>query len=245
MTAGLSWVILEAMLLPALLALLAAAPSSAAVRPASCLHVSSGTAPSSLDELRLCQDKARAAAVAAAASKGTPLTEAQLEKLDDVQRAEARKFLAQPQIVTSGAPETPAGSANTRSPKGKLGGATAADLGRLGPKSAASVKGLQDRMQAAAGDGKAGITPSMADDARATLTQAQGSISPDMQDLLNGVQKDGGTLTPETMKKLQGAGKAAKADGLDLNIDPAIEKQLLNSDFNKEKPADDPSAPGM
>ena len=39
---------------------------------------------------------------------------------------------------------------------------------------------------------------------------------------------------PETMKKLQGAGKEAKASGLDLNIDPKIEKQLLERDVCAE-----------
>ena len=192
-----------------------AAPASAVVVPA-CLHVSSGTAPSNLDELHACQNRARAAAVAAALDKGAPLTAAQLDKLDDDQRAEARKLPAKPST-------------------GKLGGATSADLKRVDPKSAASIEGLQGRMQAAAGDGKAGITPSMADDVRATLMQAQGGISPDMKDLLDSVERDGAKLTPETMKKLQGAGKAAKGEGLDLNIDRNTEKLLLEHDFDKDK----------
>ena len=241
------------MLLPILLAALAG-PASAAVRPASCVDVSSGTAPTSLAGLRRCQDKARAAAVAAAASKGTPLTEAQLDELDELQRAEARKFLAQPQIVTSGEPRGsigvsvraagasgsgsggPAGSAassNAGSSRGKLGGVTPGDLARTDPKSAASIQALQERMHAAAGDGKAGITPAMADDVRATLNAQQGGISPEMSELLSGVQADGGKLTPGTMKKLQSAGKAAKAEGLDLNIDPSVEKSLLETDFDK------------
>ena len=95
------------MLIPLLLAVLAA-PASAAVRPASCLHVSSGTAPSNLDELRDCQEKTRAAVVAAADKKGKPLTEAQLDKLDDYQRDEARRFLSQPQIVATGSADEPA-----------------------------------------------------------------------------------------------------------------------------------------
>jgi hypothetical protein len=210
------------MLLPIILAVLAA-PASASVRPSSCIHVSSGTAPTNLDELHACQDRTRAAAVAAAASKGTPLTAPQLDEVDDYQRAEARVFLAKPKI------------------KGKLGGVASADLGRVDPKSASSIQGLQDRLQAAAGDGKDGITPAMADDIRATLMSAQGGMSPEMKDLLDSVQRDGGKLTPETMKKLQSAGKAAKADGLDLNIDPAIEKMLLQTDFNKDKP--DAAAP--
>ena len=206
-----------------LLAALAAAPASAAVHPASCLHVSSGTAPSNFNEFRACQNRTRAAVVAAAASKGAPLTEAQLDTIDDYQRAEARKFLAQPGRVVAG------------DSTGKLGGVTAADLGRADPKSAAAIQGLQGRLQAAAGDGKDGITPAMADDIRATLMQAQGGISPDMKDLLDSVQRDGAKLTPDTMKKLQGAGKAAKGDGLDLNIDPNTEKLLLEHDFDKDK----------
>jgi hypothetical protein len=206
------------MLLPLILAFLSI-PASASVRPASCLHVSSGTAPTTLDELHACQDRTRKSAVAAAAAKGSPLTPAQLDEIDDYQRAEARKFLAKPKTSN------------------KLGGATAADLARVDPNSAAAIVGLQGRLQAAAVDGKDGITPSMADDIRATLMSAQGGISPDMKALLDAVQRDGGKLTPETMKLLQGAGKAAKAEGLDLNIDPAVEKQLLETDFNKDKPA--------
>jgi hypothetical protein len=230
------------MLLPALLAVLAAAPSSAApVRPASCLRGASGAAPASLDDLRDCQDRVRADAVNAAESKGKPLTAAQLDKLDDFQRAEARKFLSSSQAVIPDA----APSAKPAASNGKLGGATGADLAKVDLKSAAAIKGLQGRMQAAAGDGKNGVTPAMADDVRATLTQVQGSVSPDMQELLNSVSKDGGKLTPATMMKLQGAGKDAKASGLDLNIDPGTEKRLLESDFSKDATDSNTPPPGM
>jgi hypothetical protein len=234
------------MLLPILLALLAA-PASASVLPAPCFPVSSGTVPTSLGGLHRCQNKARAAAVAAAASKGTPMTEAQLDELDEFQRAEARKFLAQPGIVTSGKPARAAGGVSvvTKDGASSPGGATPADLSRADPKSAASIQALQERMRAAAGDGKAGITPAMADDVRATLNAQQGGLSPEMSELLSGVQADGGKLTPGTMKKLQSAGKAAKAEGLDLNIDPSVEKSLLETDFDKEKPAGASPPPRM
>jgi hypothetical protein len=67
-----------------------------------------------------------------------------------------------------------------------------------------------------------------------------------MKDLLDAVVKDGGKLTPETMKKLQGAGRAAKGQGLDLNIDPKTEKDLLDHDFDSDKnaPPPPPSDPG-
>jgi hypothetical protein len=45
------------------------------------------------------------------------------------------------------------------------------------------------------------------------------------------------------MKLLQGAGKSAKGSGLDLNIDPAMEKDLLQHDFDADKPAFDSQQP--
>ena len=221
------------MLLPALLVVLTAAPA-AALKPASCLHASAEGASSSLDALHKCQAKARAAAVAAAAAKGTPLTEAQLDSIDDYQRVEARKFFAQPQNVVTGSPATSDAQA---APSEKSRAASAANLARLDPKSRDAVAGLQGRLQAAAGDGKDGVSPAMADDIRTTLLQAQGSISPDMQSLLDAVSHDGGKLTPDTMKKLQGAGREAKGAGLDLGLDPEMEKQLLERDFDADKPA--------
>ena len=227
------------MLIPALLLALTAVPA-AALKPASCLHPASGSAPSNLDALRACQAKTRAAAVSAAANKGTPLTADQLDQLDDAQRAEARKFFAQPQIVVNGGP-APSGSASGQA--GKLGGVAPADLSRADSQSRAAVAGLQTRLQAAAGDGSAGVTPAMAADIQSTLLQSQGSVSPDMQSLLDSVSHDGAKLTPDTMKKLQGAGQSAKGQGLDLNIDPDAEKQLLNHDFESDKPAFEAAQP--
>jgi hypothetical protein len=225
------------MLVPLILAVLAASPA-AALKPASCLHPATGSAPTSLDALRACQAKARAAAIAAAANKGTPLTSAQLDQFDDAQRAEARKFFSQPQIVANGGPETPdSKAATTSNPSGKLGGAAPADLARLDSKSQDPISSLATRLHAAAGDGSGGITPAMAADIQSTLMKTQGSISPDMQSLLDSVAHDGGKLTPDTMKKLQDAGREAKGQGLDLGIDPKVEDQLLNHDFESDKPA--------
>ncbi|MFI5363073.1 MAG: hypothetical protein ACHQ49_13980 [Elusimicrobiota bacterium] len=229
------------MTLLALLAVLTVAPAAAApvkIKPASCLHPASGPPPASLEDLQACQNRTRAAVVNAAQSQGAPLTNAQLDKLDDYQRAEARKFFASPAIVAKGGPEPVTdAAASPQASTNKLGGATPSDLAHTDAKTASSISDLQARLQAAAGDGSNGITPAMGADILATLTQAQGGLSPDMKALLDGVTRDGGKLTPETMTKLQGAAAAAKADGLDLNIDQGIEKDLLRSDFSKDKTA--------
>lgn len=225
-----------------LIAVLAAVPSAAAsLKPASCLRgTKAAPAPKTFEDFRDCQAGARLDLVNAAESKGKALTPDQLDAIDEYQRAEARKFMAQPQIVSKG-PDKPlasdAASSAAGAAQGKLGGATDADLKKVDPKAGASLAALQERLHAAAGDGKDGITPAMADDIRATLTQAQGSLSPDMKALLDALQKDGGKLTPDTMKLLQGAAKSAKGSGLDLNIDPAAEKEILNHDFEADKPA--------
>ncbi|NNN05811.1 MAG: hypothetical protein HKL90_07905 [Elusimicrobia bacterium] len=192
----------------------------------------SGAPPATFAQLRACQDRRRADALKKARLAGRNLTESQLEALDDLQRAQARRFFATSGVVDSDGPPT---AASVGANPGALGGATPADLSRVGAGGAAAVTALQARLHAAAGDGGKGITPAMAADIRSTLIQAQGGVSPDMQALLDAVAKDGGKLTPGTMQLLQGAGRSAKAEGLDLNIDPSIEKDLLSHDFNDDK----------
>jgi hypothetical protein len=241
----------------ALLLLLVCGPAAAKAAVPSCLPgPGADGGPQTLDELRACQDKARAAAVRKARKKGRTLTAGQLEALDEQQRSETRRFLADGDaVITDGPAEGAAPAAVSAADlpagatPGKLGGASAADLAQVDSNSAASIAALQARLQAAAGDGSRGITPSMAGDILSTLTQAQGGVSPDMQALLDAVAKDGGKLTPDTMKLLQGAGQAAKGQGLDLGIDPGIEKELLTHDFEGDKkyfPAGGgaPAAPG-
>jgi hypothetical protein len=207
------------------------------LKPASCLRgAKTAPAPKTFEAFRGCQAAARAALVASAESAGKPLTPDQLDQVDEYQRAEARRFLARPGVVASG-PDSSGAAEVESSPNDKLGGVTDADLKRADPKSGASIAALQERLHAAAGDGKDGITPAMADDIRATLSQAQGGLSPEMKNLLDAVQRDGGKLTPDTMKLIQGAGRAAKGAGLNLNIDPNAEKEILNRDFEADKPA--------
>ena len=209
---------------------------AAGVRAAAdCLaDAGSGAPPATFAQLRACQDRQRADALKKARLAGRNLTDAQLEALDELQRAQARRFFAAGGMVASDGPSSSA-TVPVETKKNSLGGATGADLSRVGAGTDAAVAALQARLHAAAGDGGKGITPAMADDVRSTLLQAQGGVSPDMQALLDAVAKDGGKLTPGTMKLLQGAGRSAKAEGLDLNIDPAIEKDLLGHDFDADK----------
>jgi hypothetical protein len=234
------------MVLPLLFAVLTAAPSRAAGMP-DCLGVAKSSStmarPATFDQLKACQDRVR---------KDVP--KARVEALEEHQRAEARTFFADPSHEISGAPEAAApDEAAAAAPRdkglpaharpGQLGGPTAADLSRLGGGDAASIGALEARLHAAAGTGENGVTPAMADDIRATLTRSQGSVSPQMQALLDAVAHDGGKLTSGTMKKLQEAGRAAKGEGMDLNIDPTMEKELLNHDFDSDKKKD-AAAPG-
>lgn len=219
----------------------AAAPKrKAAPEIPDCVHVSTTAArlryKPDLDSVRDCQEKARAGLIAAAEEKGKPLTYTQIERIDDLQRAEVRDFLANSGTIIDG---------ETKNGRG-LGGITDADLGRVSAEDGGDLKSLEKRLHGAAGDGKDGITPAMGRDIIDTLTKKQGFVSPDMQALIDAVVKDGGKLTPDTMKKLQGASRAAKAAGLNLNIDPGTEKQLLEHDFDKDKesPQLPPADPG-
>jgi len=241
-----------------LLAMLAAVPASSGEFK-DCLKMSSGaiSGGQTLDDLRDCQELARGQFQEKKAKKGLEPTAAELDRLDEHQREEARRLMAASKevIVGPGASSTEADFGSKKgarsalkdgealpagSTPGKLGGVTAENLSRTDPKSAKDIQDLQNRLHAAAGDGKDGVTPAMADDVRRTLESAQGSVSPDMKQLLEATSKDGGKLTPETMKLLQKAGKSAKDGGMNLNIDPSTEKELLEHDFDQDKSAQPP-----
>jgi len=197
-----------------LLALLAASPASAHRLP-SCLKATNGT--QSLGDLQDCQVETLDEFREKKDEKGALPTQEDFDKLDEKHRSEARKLLARSGEVRDGLSRR---------------GVVPADA-----KSAKDIQDLQNRLHAAAGDGGEGITPAMVDDIKQTLGGAQGSLSPDMRALLDAVSKDGGKLTPETMKLLQNAGKGAKAEGLNLNIGPSMEKALMESDFDADKTA--------
>jgi len=244
-----------------LLTLLTATPAAAHRLP-DCLKLSAGAVDRSqtLAELKECQEASWEKFRAKKDEKGALPTPADLDRLDDHQRAEARRLLAESREVLDGnarhgvlqdEPDfgSKKGAVSALKPgeappagahPGELGGVTEQDLSRVDEESAADIRALQARLHAAAGDGRHGIAPAMAEDIRKTLAESQDSLSPEMQALLDAVTKDGGKLTPATMKLLQNAGREAKSEGLNLNIDKATEKELLEHDIDSDKPAAPP-----
>ena len=228
-----------------LLLLLLALPASAAFPD--CLKDPATKRPrEEFEPLRECQKQARESFAKQKDKKGRAPSAAALERFDDHQRAEAKRFFDNPNASAAGAGGgstlIDSDSAEPAS-KDKLGGLSAGDRAKAG-EGAGALLGLEGRLKAAAGDGSQGVTPGMARDIIATLKAQQGGVSGDMQGLLDSVVRDGGKLKPETMKKLQDAAKSAKGAGLQLNIDPKIEKGLLESDFSQDKVPDAPASPG-
>ena len=209
-----------------LIALLAAAAS--AQRIPDCIHVSTSAVrpryKPDLDSVRDCQEKARQKLIDDASARGKPLSYRQIEDIDDRQRAEAREFLADSGTVIEG-------STKNNRPLGDVGDE---DPAKVSAEEGAEIRALEKRLREAAGEGKEGITPAMGRDLIDTLTRKQGFVSPGMRELVDAVVRDGGRLTPQTMKKLQRAGKAAKGAGLDLKIDKGTEKSLLERDFDAD-----------
>jgi hypothetical protein len=105
---------------------------------------------------------------------------------------------------------------------------------------AQSLDALQRDLQAKSDQGRKGITPEMAAEIVDTLMKQQGSVSPDMSELLNALQKDGASLSGDTFRRLQDAARKADASGLDLGVSPDIKESLL-----KGQPAPAPAAPGL
>lgn len=214
------------MVAPLLLMAVLAVPASAQTLP-DCIHVSSTSIrfKKTLDAVRECQDAARQKLIEDAKDKGKPLSYQKIELIEDRQRAEVRTYLEKSGTIIEGS------SKSARS----LEEATAKNPDRLSTDESAEISALETRLRSAAGDGKAGITPAMGRDIIDSLEKKQGSVSPGMRDLIDSVVRDGGKLTPETMKKLQGAGRAAKGAALDLNIDKGMEKEILERDFDADK----------
>lgn len=173
-------------------------------------------APESMDALRVCQGKKRAAFVKNLKRKpGKDVPPAVLERLDAFQRKEAGAYAA---THTEGEEPT----ADAEKPKD-------GDLGDL-----------KELLRQQSDDGKRGVTPEMAREIIGNLEAKQGFVSPEMQDLLKHLSADGSRLSHASVRRLKTATQAAKKEGLDLGVPADIEKFLLES---AEETPDDPTGP--
>ena len=176
--------------------------------------------PADLKALLGCQKKklARCAADYEARHGDLPSDDT-VERWRELQRREARDFIRRhpDRSVMAGDPPADARSAQT--------------------KPGQDLKALQQDLWEKSDQGRKGITPEMAEEIVNTLMKQQGSVSGDMADLLNAVQKDGPDLSGETFLRLQDAARKADASGLDLGVPPDIKESLLRGESKKDQPA--------
>lgn len=231
------------MSVPTLLALLLVIPARATKFPDCAREGKPPRDKPFLQDVLDCQEKARTDFTEKKRRTGQEPTPEELDALDQHQRKEVRDYISRNDDVGTVA-QTPASQPEDDAPKaagGKLGGLSDTDLRRVSRKQAQGLRELQRRIHERAADGQGGVTPQSVRDIEEFLLRRQGHISPEMAELLRGVEKDGGTLSDDTMKRLSEAAKAAKSEGLDLGIDPQIEKGLL--EFQPPRNAA-PSGPG-
>lgn len=200
------------------------ASPAAAKTSLSCVVMKSGgryQEPATLSALVKCQqDKLASAAANYKAKNDLPAPDSVMDNWQDTQRDEVRAYLSRHPDRAS-LDNASAGSA----PEGKETSAA------KGPSSNdPGVDTLGKKLQAESNGGKDGVTPQMTQQINDYLQQHQGSVSPDMQQLLNDVQKDGPNLTPETVSKLKDAAQQAHGQGLDLNTDQKTQDFLLTPD---------------
>lgn len=224
--------------------LLAAAPASA--KPCLGARADGWDDPATLDALRACQQKERQAFIdKAAARTGHAPDERRLDAFDDNQRAEATKYLSRHTIDGGTGPAEEAPAKRRARPTFAAGqGAPDGSVEKEAGTPAGDIDALKASMVEKSDGGKKGITPEMAADMKKFILEKQGSVSPDMQALLDSTAKDGPNLTTETMKKLRSAGQAAKGQGLELGIDPKVERALLEDDLEPAPGAPKPGEPG-
>lgn len=182
------------------------------------IALSTGTykEPSSLDAMRDCHQKKIEQASAAYVQKKKVVPSPELiEAWEDIQREETRAYLARHPDLAS------ISTGDTRVDTG--------DAGEPGGSESSSVnKDLENKLWEKSDGGKKGVTPEMAQDIIAHLkAQQKGEVSPEMMSLLDSLSKDGPNLTEGSMKKMRAAARKAKASGMDLGVDPEIEKSLL------------------
>ena len=183
--------------------------------------------PDTLAKLMKCQqEKFDAANAAYLDKKNQPPPASLVDNWQDLQRGEVNDYLRRhPERASMDSPadktaDEGSDEPKARKPTGKF------DKNPTSP----GLDELNRKLQAESNGGKDGVTPDMARQIGDYLKQNQGSISPDMQALLNGVGKDGAKLSADTVQKLQDAASQAKGQGLDLNTDQKTEQFLLGND---------------
>lgn len=193
---------------------------SAAVKTSlTCVRKSGGhyKEPPTLSALVACQhDKLADAAADYKAKNDLDPPDSVMDNWQGAQRDEVRAYLNRhPDRASLDSPAAPAGKEQA---------------GAAQPGSDPGVDALAKKVQAESNGGKDGVTPEMSQQMHDYLMQRQGSVSPDMQQLLNDVQKDGPNLSADTVSKLQNAAQQAHGQGLDLNTDQQTQDFLLKSD---------------
>jgi hypothetical protein len=176
--------------------------------------------PATLAALRDCQDTNLAAY-----EKAHPnLSDDEADRLDDIQRAEVREYLSR-HPSRAALSEPPAAGNDLKLP---------APSGRSTPPAAPGTQidgldALTATLAQEGGNGSQGITPQMAQQIADYLNKQQGGMSADMSALLSSLQKDGPNLSDESALRLKQAARAAKAQGINLNLpDPKVEQWLLD-----------------
>lgn len=174
-----------------LLALLLAPPALAVKMP-DCLHAHTKRAPKDLAALQTCQKKAKSALEDKAEKLGKPLSEAQLDAIDDHQRAEAHRFLSESRFVIDGgdspAPSDDSAPRNDSAPSGNGAPTPANPRGgspqdaSSDPRAASVIADVRARLAAA---GVTDPSPALQGRLLDALTKSQGEVTPEIQHMID------------------------------------------------------------
>ncbi|MBI4679470.1 MAG: hypothetical protein HY748_18000 [Elusimicrobia bacterium] len=184
---------------------------------------------------------------------------AKRDRFDDFQKSEVRQYLARhPDRADAGAApaedsgkphadrqaqadEPAKASPDAAEQKERALKAAKANASRLEEGRQAGYEGLNKKLWEMSDDGRAGVTPAMAEEIVKRLQDQQGGVSVEMRSLLDALQKDGGKLSDGSMLKLKGAARDAKAGGLDLGVGADVEKWLLDPETDPKATEAQPS----
>lgn len=198
--------------------------------------------PPSLAALTQCHERAFASASESFESKtGSAPSDSLKERWHDEQRAEVQRYLARYPERASMDPSDSSNAPWDIEEKARGSDPGEAAEGRLPPRRHTGELGeLERTLHEKADGGRKGITPDMAKDIVDFLSKKQGSVSPEMELLLDAVKKDGAKLTPGTINRLKSAAQKAKGAGLELGIDKNTESFLLDP-----TPEEEPAGPAL